>query len=113
MGNATRIRRMDACQTVTIATSEGSAEVINFKEFAGGILHVPSGAQASATLTFYTAPTESGTYTQLYDSSGAIELGVSAGTSVALPSELFGSLWFKIVASAVNATVDWELTLKG
>lgn len=88
-----------------------SSAPINFANFSGGGVLVPSGASATS-LTFHVATTKDGTYHALYDSDGAeAVVTVAAGKAYPIPTDAFGFPWLKAVANADGDEI--EVTLKG
>jgi hypothetical protein len=76
-----------------------TAAAIPFGSYAGGILHIVSGA--GVTLSFYGAVKEGGTRVQIYDSSNAaVARTVATGRAYAIPDECFGFEQIFIVADA-------------
>ena len=84
---------------VSVHNTLGSAVSVPFGSFRRALLHVPTGA-SSATVTFYASGSESGTFQQIYDSSGsAVSLAVVADRSYDLPAAVEAAEWLKIVTS--------------
>lgn len=100
--------------SVSVTTSATTTGEVNFSEFAGGTLYVPTGSSITS-LTFYVAPGIGGTYLAAYDDSSmstpaAIVLTVSAAKAYPLPSSLFAAGSLRMVGNAAGTVY---LTLKG
>lgn len=105
--------RLERTVDVGVHTVLATAEAIPMADYAGGILHVPTGA-TTANLTFFVSGEKAGTYTQLYDSAAtpaAVAFtGVAASRSYHLPAACGQAAWLKIVTSTGTGT--WSITLK-
>ena len=89
---------------VSVHNTLGSAVSVPFGSFRRALLNVPTGA-SSATVTFYASGSESGTFQQIYDSSGsAVSLAVVADRSYDLPAAVEAAEWLKIVTSTGTGT---------
>jgi hypothetical protein len=97
------IDRQTESLTLALTTSAGTTPAVNFAQFAGGRIYIPTGSSIT-TLTFHDAPTPDGTYLPAQDADGeAITLTVEAGKSYPLPDELFAAAQLKIVADAAGS----------
>lgn len=100
--------------SVAVTASSTTTGEVDFSEFAGGTVYVPSGSSIT-TLTFYVAPKIGGTYLAAYDDSSmsspaAVSLTVSAGNAYPIPSSIFGCGAMRMVG---NTTGTVYLTFKG
>jgi hypothetical protein len=85
----------------TSAPTSGSVNVLDMREYAGGMVYVPSGSSITS-LTFYVAPRTDGTFLTAYDdsslsSAAQVVLTVAAGKAYPMPSCLYaaGAIGFK------------------
>jgi hypothetical protein len=91
-------------KSFAITSSAATTEAIFFGDFASGRIYVPSGSSLTS-LTFYDAPSMSGTFLASYDdaaSPAAISLSVSAGNSYPIPAKLYGSGAIKMVGNTAG-----------
>jgi len=97
-------------QTVTAALAVGDSDTINYSGFAGGHVHVPSGATAT-TLTWHASHDDGSTFQALNDGAGAaVTSTVAADKAVPIPDECFGARMLR--ATANNASVELTVILK-
>ena len=96
------MQRHTADQNVVVGATEAASGAIDYSDSAGGTMQVPSTA-SYVTLTFYSCRTADGIFLPVYDSSNAaVTRTVAASRAYALPDELFGSKWIKIVGDAAG-----------
>jgi hypothetical protein len=96
---------------VSVNTTAGSATAIDFRNFAGGMVYVPSGGSAIGAITFQVAENYGGTFLSLEDSGGtAVSITAEIGKGYPLPDELYGSAAFRMVAA--SNTKSCFVTLK-
>lgn len=121
MSNTVGISRLTQYQTVTIASGTTLSNPIDFKDYAGGIVHMPS-AWTAASIGFQVATSKTGTYYPLFDEDGSTLLEIATPTvdeAYAIPAKVFASLWVKLWSqtseSGVNQGADRVLvvSLKG
>lgn len=104
--------------SVVIDQTIGDSTEIDMREFAGGSVHILTGALT--IMTYHSAvqsAADGGTYTAMHDRNGSpiTQIVAGGGTMVSktypLPDEVFGTAFIKIVATTADATA--EITLKG
>jgi hypothetical protein len=101
--------RSPTIAVLSLVSTEADTPAIPFGDSAGGTISIPVGSSITA-LTFYVSASETGTFTQLYDSSNnAVSRTVAAERAYALPDECFAARWLKIVVDVTGAAT---LTLK-
>lgn len=89
--------RKSASVTVTIANGAALSDEVDFREMAGGVLHMPA-VWTTAYIGFQVSPTSGGTFQPLYDDeTGAlVQLNPSASCSYSLPAKLYGARYVKL-----------------
>ena len=92
--------------TVAVTASAATTGTIDFSEYAGGCIYVPTGSSLTS-LTFHIAPKYDGTYLAAYDDSSlsapaAVVLTVSAAKAYPLPACLYGAGAFKMVGDTTG-----------
>jgi hypothetical protein len=93
-----RTVRFDVTLTASLATTPD----IGYADFAGGMVHVPTGSSITS-LTWYTSH-DGTTYIAAQDSTGvAVTQTVAAAKSYPIPDALFGAGKLKCVANAGGA----------
>ena len=112
------IRRSASVVTATIGTSTADASAIDFSAMVGGMLTFDGAIPTSATLlTFYASDTPAGPYYQLHDKDGAavsITLTTTTGVACALPYDVGGCAWVRVVSNAALGTAaSARVALKG
>lgn len=107
------IKREQRTENVTFAASTASSAVAN-SGFAGGTFTTPASI-ASTTVGFKRSNASGGTYTSIYETSGAglatstlIAIAVAASRTYRLPDELFGCPFWKFEASNAE-TGTWQI----
>jgi len=108
------IRKSRVWQT-TIANGEPRSGVIDFRDVAGAILHMPA-AWTAADVGFYVCDSATGTFQPLYDEDGTIvEITAAAARSLVVPVELFAAryvqLWSQSGGMSENQGADRVLRL--
>jgi len=94
-------RFTSSTEPISITASATTSPVIRVGEFAGGIAHVISGSVTS--LQYWVCHTADGTYIRLYDSTNtAIARTVATSRAYALPDEVFGAEYLRIVGDATG-----------
>jgi len=97
------IRKSRSWQT-TIANGEALSGVIDFRDVAGAILHMP-GAWTAADIGFYVCDTPTGTFQALYDETNTIVMidGPAAGRSHVVPVEVFAARYVQLWSQSAGA----------
>lgn len=89
-------------QGIAAATVVADSTAFSFAQWAGAQVYLSG--NAATTLTWYSAPTEDGTFTPVENGSGvAVTSTVGAAMNCLIPAACFGCGWLKAVAN--NATV--------
>lgn len=113
-----RIRRGASVQLGTVGTSTADASVIDCRGMVGGVLAFTAALPTAATvLTFYASDDTAGPYYQLHDKDGtavAVTLTTAASVAYALPYDVGGCGWLRIVSNAaVGTAATARVALKG
>ena len=109
------IRKSRTWQT-GIANGEALSGVIDFRDVAGAIVHMP-GAWTAADLGFYVCDSATGTFQPLYDETNTIVHidGATAGRSHVVPADVFAAryvrLWSQNAGANENQGADRVLRL--
>jgi hypothetical protein len=113
-----RIRRKSVVATATVGTSTADASAMDCNAMVGGIITFEAELPTAATaLTFYASDTATGPYYQLHDKDGAavsVTLTTTTGVAYALPYDVGGCGWLRIVSNAALGTASTaRVALKG
>lgn len=101
-GQTEILRKYERKASVVVDSTLADAEEIDFREFAGGSIEVPSGSSIT-TLTFYgsTSYGTGATHLALYDTSNAaVTMTVAAQRIYPIPSTCYGLAAIKLVGNA-------------
>ena len=95
--------------SVALTTAESTTPKIDVREFSLGMIHLPSTSTA-VTVTYYSSPTENGTYSIVYTNSAATTVAATqtipaAALSQQIPAAALVAGWLKITLNAA-ATVN-------
>lgn len=107
MAQMTRDESVTASVTAD-TTGGGTSTAINMQGKAGGHIVMPSGLGGNATLSFYSASGESGTYQEIYTTANAsTAITLTAAKNYPLPDEVYGCQWLKLIvdSAAITATI--------
>jgi hypothetical protein len=113
MGEAV-VRKTGQPKTVTVASSGTTSDDFCVEAASFGGVYMPA-ALTSTSISFTVCDTKGGTYVALEDAAGAaIALTVEASRAYALPPELFGFRYAKLVCgSSEGAEREFVISLKG
>ena len=104
------IERHSTTESVALNTAVGTTGEINYINYCGGTIHVPSSSSITS-LTWHSSNEPGGTFVASYDKDGAaVTQTVAAGRSYPIPDALFGSRAIKAVADAAESVL---VSLKG
>lgn len=111
---ALKLNREATVTTVTIASGGTTSDAFVVGGYSFGGVITPA-ALTSTALSFSVCGSHGGTYVPLTDTAGAtISVTVAASKAVALPPELFGFAYAKVVGgSSEGADRVLTITLKG
>ena len=112
-----KIKRNFRVVTATVATATASCTTLRMEDMAGAVMQLPTITTNAATINVWGNITDSGTFAQLYDSSGsvaAITLAPSTTnqTMYALPDASYAVPYVKLVAANTNATATVSVVMK-
>ena len=112
-----RIRRSFRVVTATVTTATSTSTTLRLEDMAGAVMQLPTITTNAATINVWGNITDTGTFAQLYDSSGlvaAITLAPSTSnpTVYALPDSSFAVPYLKLVAANTNATAVASIVMK-
>jgi hypothetical protein len=103
-----RIRRAASVVTATVGTSTTDATAFQMEGMVGGIVTFGGDLPTAASLlTFYASAGQAGPFVQLFDRDGAavaVTLTTAATVAYALPYEVGGCGWVRIVSNATLGT---------
>lgn len=104
-----RIKRRVRNVSVTLLTATASVTTLRLDDMAGAVISVGTMLTASSTLQMWGSVAETGPFRRLYKADGSaadITLAPSTtdGRIYALPDEVFGLPFIKIVSGATNST---------
>ena len=112
-----KIKRNFRVVTATVTTATASCTTLRMEDMAGAVMQLPTITTNAATINVWGNITDSGTFAQLYDSSGsvaAITLAPSTTnqTMFALPDASYAVPYVKLVAANTNATAVVSVVMK-
>jgi hypothetical protein len=112
-----KIKRNFRVATATVATATASCTTLRLEDMAGAVVQLPTITTAAATINVWGSTTDTGTFAQLYDSSGSaasITLAPSTTnqTMYALPDAAYAVPYVKLVAANTNATATVSVVMK-
>lgn len=107
--STSRISRLHRDLDITLHTATALATTLDMRDIAGAVLTIGTISTASSTLQMWVSPTSAGTFRRLYKSDGSaadLTLAPSStdGRAYALPDEVFGTEFLKIVSATTNST---------
>ena len=109
------IKRFYSSSVVTIPNGSAVSDVLEVREFAGGVVSMPA-AWTAANIGFKHCAAPNGTFQPLRDATGAlVEIVASAAGEFVLPDALFAcqfvQLWSESAGSNVNQGADRPITV--
>lgn len=112
-----KIKRNFRVVTATVTTATASCTTLRMEDMAGAVMQLPTITTNAATINVWGNITDSGTFAQLYDSSGsvaAITLAPSTTnqTMYALPDASYALPYLKLVGANTNATATVSVVMK-
>ena len=107
--SASKITRLNRDVDITLHTATSLATTLDFRDVAGAVLTLGTISTAASTLQMWVGTTPSGTFRRLYKADGSVAdltLAPSStdGRAYALPDEVFGVEYLKIVSATTNST---------
>lgn len=110
MSASDRLTRLTHMIPVTIANGASVSGAFYMGDFAGGIIIFPA-AWTAANLAFQVSATETGTYAALHDDDTdqlvqVQNVATGAVSAYAIPAELFGATWVKLLSKSATAGTD-------
>jgi hypothetical protein len=112
-----KIKRLFRVVSATVSTATAAATTLRMDDMAGAILEMPTITTNASSIQVWGNDTETGSFCQLYDSSGAvasITLAPSTNnrTAYSLPDAAFAFPYIKLVAANTNATASVNVVFK-
>ena len=112
-----KIKRQFRVVSATVTTATSTSTTLRLEDMAGAVMQLPTITTNAATINVWGNITDTGTFAQLYDSSGsvaAITLAASTSnqTMYALPDAAFAVPFLKLVAANTNATATVSVVMK-
>lgn len=94
---------------ITLATATALATTLDMRDVAGAVVSFGTMSTNASTLQMWVGTSTAGTFRRLYKSDGSVaDLALSAsstdGRAYALPDEVFGAEFLKIVSATTNST---------
>jgi hypothetical protein len=94
---------------ITLATATASATTLDMRDVAGAVVSFGTMNTNASTLQMWVGTSTAGTFRRLYKSDGSVaDLTLAAsstdGRAYALPDEVFGTEYLKIVSATTNTT---------
>lgn len=94
---------------ITLHTATSLATTLDMRDVAGAVVTLGTMSTNASTLQMWVGTAPTGTFRRLYKSDGSVaDLTLAAssteGRAYALPDEVFGTEYLKIVSSTTNST---------
>lgn len=94
---------------ITLATATALATTLDMRDVAGAVVSFGTMNTNASTLQMWVGTSTAGTFRRLYKSDGSVaDLALAAsstdGRAYALPDEVFGTEYLKIVSATTNTT---------
>ena len=94
---------------ITLHTATASATTLDMRDVAGAVVTLGTMSTSASTLQMWAGTTPTGTFRRLYKADGSVaDLTLAAsstdGRAYALPDEVFGVEYLKIVSATTNST---------
>jgi hypothetical protein len=94
---------------ITLFTATASATTLDMRDVAGAVVSLGTMSTNASTLQMWAGTTPAGTFRRLYKADGSVaDLTLAAsstdGRAYALPDEVFGTEYLKIVSATTNST---------
>jgi hypothetical protein len=94
---------------ITLHTATASATTLDLRDVAGAVVSFGTMSTNAATLQMWVGTNPAGTFRRLFKTDGSVcDLTLSAsstdGRAYALPDEVFGTEYLKIVSATTNST---------
>ena len=94
---------------ITLHTATSLATTLDMRDVAGAVVTLGTMSTNASTLQMWVGTSTAGTFRRLYKSDGSVaDLTLAAsstdGRAYALPDEVFGTEYLKIVSSTTNST---------
>lgn len=104
-----KISRLNRDFDITLFTATASATTLDMRDVAGAVVSFGTMSTNASTLQMWAGTTPTGTFRRLYKSDGSVaDLTLAAsstdGRAYALPDEVFGVEYLKIVSATTNTT---------
>ena len=94
---------------IVLTTATAAATTLDMRDVAGAVVQFGTMSTNATTLQMFTSNAAAGTYARLFKADGsAADLTLSPSTSLgrayALPDEVFGTEYLRIVSATTNST---------
>lgn len=112
-----KIKRLFRVVTATVTTATSTCTTLRMEDMAGAVLELPTITTNAATIQVWGNDTDTGSFCQLYDNTGAaanITLAPSTvnRTAYSLPDAAYALPYLKLVAANTNATATVNIVMK-
>ena len=106
---SSRLSRLDRNNDITLSTATAVATTLDMRDVAGAVVVFGTMSTNTSTLQMWVGASTAGTFRRLYKADGSVAdltLAPSStdGRAYALPDEVFGTEYLKIVSSTTNST---------
>ena len=106
---SSRISRLDRNNDITLSTATAVATTLDMRDVAGAVVVFGTMSTNTSTLQMWVGTSPAGTFTRLYKTDGSVaDLTLAPSSTVgrayALPDEVFGTEYLKIVSATTNST---------
>lgn len=106
---SSRLSRLDRNNDITLSTATAVATTLDMRDVAGAVVVFGTMSTNTSTLQMWVGATPAGTFRRLYKADGSVAdltLAPSStdGRAYALPDEVFGTEYLKIVSATTNST---------
>jgi len=106
---SSKIARANRDVDITLHTATALATTLDVRDMAGAIVVFGTMLTSTSTLQMWVSPTSAGTFRRLYKSDGSaadltLAPSTTDGRAYALPDEVYGAEFLKIVSATTNST---------
>lgn len=106
---SSRLSRLDRNNDITLSTATAVATTLDMRDVAGAVVVFGTMSTNTSTLQMWVGASAAGTFRRLYKADGSVAdltLAPSStdGRAYALPDEVFGTEYLKIVSATTNST---------
>jgi len=112
-----KIKRYNRVVSLTVTTATDTSTTLRLDDMAGAVVLIGTQNTNAATLQVWGSSSESGTFGQLYDSSGSVQNitlapSSTAGRIYSLPDAAYAIPYLKLVGATTNANATYTMVMK-